>query len=400
MTHTTTIPMLAVTSYRSWNDFFEWAQRLVRGTDDSNDELKELAKELSADRKSDVEKIRAVYDYAANLRYVAIHIGANAFRPHTATSVLAKQYGDCKDKATLIISLLREMNIPSQLVLVARSRSFDDSFPGFQFNHAVAAVPQPEGTLWLDATDECCPFGMMPPGDAGQKALIFRKDKNTFEQIPYYNQGYKAETLCQVDLKLEPSGIASGKLHIEFAGLTEYSWRGMLRHKTVAETEKKFVLSLRSLFHGIVVNKVSFNDPSSLSTPLTADVEFQVPLYDPQSKNLSLPLFYPALSQNLDIWKRSHAFEFNEGYPDRFIQQIKVSLPFKQKAGPKLIYQKALPQFFSAQMETEFQANELLRTVTIDLKNPIIPAQKLSELREALDAWTVEVHKPANIQPE
>jgi hypothetical protein len=398
--HTTITPMLAMTSYKNWNEFFEWAERLMRGTDDTNDELKETAQELSAHCKTDTEKIQAVYDYVANLRYVAIEIGANAFRPHTATSVLAKQYGDCKDKANLIVSLLREMNIPANLVLVARSKSFDDAFPGFQFNHAVAALPRPEGTFWLDATDECCPYGMMPPGDPGQKALIFKKDKNTFEAIPCYNQGYKPETICDVNLKLQPSGVASGTLHIEFAGLAEYSWRGLLRHKTLAETEKKLVINLRSLFPGIVVQKISISDSTSLSTPLTADIEFQAPLYDPKSKNISIPLFYTALSDDLDVWKRNHAFELNEGYPDRFIQQIKITLPFKQKTAEKVVYQKNLPNFFSAQMETEFQSNELLKTFTIDLKNPNIPTQKLSELREALDAWTFEVHKPTNIQPE
>ena len=51
-----------------------------------------------------------------NIRYVAIEVGIGGFQPHPAADVFAHQYGDCKDKATLLSTMLKQIGIDSYYV--------------------------------------------------------------------------------------------------------------------------------------------------------------------------------------------------------------------------------------------------------------------------------------------
>ena len=76
--------------------------------------IKATVNNLIASKATDDEKARAIYDWVANrTRYVGLEFGLSAFRPHTATEVHDKRYGDCKDKANLLITMLGLAGIKS-----------------------------------------------------------------------------------------------------------------------------------------------------------------------------------------------------------------------------------------------------------------------------------------------
>ena len=143
-----------------------------------------------------MEKMRRDFEFVSALRYVAIEIGVQGFRPRTPAQVLANRYGDCKDKANLLIALLRCQEIDARFVLLNRGSATDVRFPSWQFNHAIAYVPkapaagQPED-MWLDSTDGVTPFGYVPPGDFGRDGLVFSQDTAEFKKVT----GSSAETV-------------------------------------------------------------------------------------------------------------------------------------------------------------------------------------------------------------
>jgi hypothetical protein len=116
--------------------------------------------------------VQALYNYVTSLRYVAVPMGVNSFRPHAASSVLEHQFGDCKDKANVFNALLHSQKIEAHLVLVPRFSQAHEDIPGLSFNHAISRVTLGGETLWLDTTDDVCRFGMLPPGDPGRKVLV------------------------------------------------------------------------------------------------------------------------------------------------------------------------------------------------------------------------------------
>ena len=177
-------PALLISTFPDWPSFANWYSRITRLVDEVTPELAEKANELTRDARSDREKVLAIYNYVAGLRYIAVEMGVNSLRPHAAANVLKNQFGDCKDKANLFNTLLRSQNIDAHLVLVPRFAQAHEAVPGLAFNHAISRVTLGNETIWVDTTDDVCRFGMLPPGDPGRKVLVIDGKTAALTQLP------------------------------------------------------------------------------------------------------------------------------------------------------------------------------------------------------------------------
>ncbi len=160
-------PILAISTFPDWTAFAEWCRRIIHEADTITPEITAQAQELVKGAKGDREKIAAVTQFVTNFRYVSIPLGVNAYRPHAAANILRSRYGDCKDKANLLNTMLNSLGYKTSLVLVPRFEQAYDDLPGFGFNHAISQVQLDGKTLWIDSTDDVCRIGLLPPGDPG-----------------------------------------------------------------------------------------------------------------------------------------------------------------------------------------------------------------------------------------
>ena len=118
-----TSPYLHVSTYASWNDVGAWYWHLVEESLTADDEVRRTARGLVKRGMSDADRARAVYDFVVkSTRYVGLEFGIHGYKPYKVTQVLARRFGDCKDKAALTIALLREVGVPAELVLVRTRR--------------------------------------------------------------------------------------------------------------------------------------------------------------------------------------------------------------------------------------------------------------------------------------
>jgi hypothetical protein len=387
-------PRLAVSGYRSWDEYSDWARRLMRGTDEVTPEVERKARELTAGLATDEAKIKALYDEVADLRYIALEGGANAWRPRFADSVLLQQYGDCKDKANLLVTLLRAAGITGHLALVRRAAPFTEELPGCHFNHAIMAVERPDGLLWLDPTDEVCPFGMLPPGDAGQRALLFTGDTAAFHTVPAYHAGYDHETRCEADLALAADGrTARGTVRLAFAGLQDYQWRSRLRHLPASEFRRALAAHAREVWPGVTVEAVDWTAPRSLAEPLRAELTITLPAADPATGAIRLPGPWLPLAGELDAWPRRTPQAVNGGYPLAFRQVVTLRHP------PELaltIAEHPLPDDSPAQLQVgdAVEPGLVRRTSTLALDSGVVSPAAIPALRRALDAWQASVARP------
>jgi hypothetical protein len=177
-------PRLVFSTFSDWKAFAGWFDRISRLTDEVTPEISGKALELTRDAKSEHEKVLALYNYVTGLRYVAVPLGINSFRPHAAANVLQNQFGDCKDKANLFNALLHSLKIDAQLVLVPRFSQAHETVPGLAFNHAISRVTLGGQTIWADTTEDICRFGFLPPGDAGRNVLVVGPDASGLMQLP------------------------------------------------------------------------------------------------------------------------------------------------------------------------------------------------------------------------
>lgn len=101
-----------LTTFKNWEEVGNWWGTLAEPEAAVTPAIQEKAKELTAGLWSDGDKTRAIYKYVSmKFRYISISFGAGRYRPHMAEEVLTNQYGDCKDKHTLLTALLKAAGI-------------------------------------------------------------------------------------------------------------------------------------------------------------------------------------------------------------------------------------------------------------------------------------------------
>ena len=171
-----------ITSLDSWDKLMEWYGTLIREQDYVTPEIEEKTKALLRGAWSRKEKIKRLYEYVAtNIDYVGIELGIWAIKPHSAPEIFKEGYGDCKDKTTLLSTMLSAVGIQSYPVLISAGESSRvvREIPSLSyFNHMILAVEKNDngGLIWLDATAETCAFGDLPASDQDRWALIVNPD--------------------------------------------------------------------------------------------------------------------------------------------------------------------------------------------------------------------------------
>ena len=171
-----------ISSLESWDKLMEWYGTLIREQDHVTPEIEQKTKDLLRGAWSRKEKIKRLYEYVAtNIDYVGIELGIWAIKPHSAPEIFKEGYGDCKDKTTLLSTMLSAVGIQSYPVLISAGESSRviREIPSLSyFNHMILAVEEngTSGLIWLDATAETCAFGDLPASDQDRWALIVNPD--------------------------------------------------------------------------------------------------------------------------------------------------------------------------------------------------------------------------------
>src|SRR5215813_3681493 len=191
MTITFFSPTVQGRTYSSWSELGNWYTQLTSGRRELTPAIQEQAKKLTAPSPDAMAKIRALAAYVqSRVRYVAVEIGIGGYQPHPAGEILSKSYGDCKDKATLLSSLLKALSIESYYVVVHTERSVftESTRPTLGFNHVILAIALPPGAeskglgavlvhprlgklLIFDPTSEFTPLGSLPASEQESYAL-------------------------------------------------------------------------------------------------------------------------------------------------------------------------------------------------------------------------------------
>ncbi|WP_437276960.1 DUF3857 domain-containing protein [Sorangium sp. So ce375] len=214
-----------VSTFKSWDELGSWYWGLAREQFDVDDEVRKRVREITKNLADDRSKVRAIYKYATETRYVALEFGIDGIRPRRCAQTLARGWGDCKDKATLIVTMLREIGIPATIVLV-RTRMRGDIEPEpaslAPFDHAIAYVPSLD--LYLDGTAEHSGSTELPIMDRGAVALQINEGKPKLVRLP--EPAPDASVVHRtVDIAVSADGSAQLGVDIQVSGASAPEWR-------------------------------------------------------------------------------------------------------------------------------------------------------------------------------
>jgi tetratricopeptide (TPR) repeat protein len=215
-----------VSTYKDWKDLGRWYWGLVKGQFDLDDETRRLAREVAKGAKTDQEKVRAVYDWVVkNTRYVALEFGIYGYKPRRCVQTVTRGWGDCKDKATVIVTLLEELGVPSTIVILRTQLrgDFRSNVPSLAaFDHAIVYVPSLN--LYLDGTAEYTGSTELPDMDSGALALLVNKGDAKLTRVP--ERDAKKNLLTRtVTAVVSATGDAKLDLGFETLGSEASDWR-------------------------------------------------------------------------------------------------------------------------------------------------------------------------------
>jgi tetratricopeptide (TPR) repeat protein len=214
-----------VSTFKTWDEVGKFYWGLAKDQFDVDDEVRKKVRELTKGLKDDAAKVKAIYRYATELRYVALEFGIEGIRPRRASQTMARGWGDCKDKATLIVTMLREIGIPSTIVLVrTQMRGGMESEPASlaPFDHAIAYVPSLD--LYLDGTAEHTGSTELPVMDREAFALQINEGKAKLVRLP--QAGPEATSVKRaVDVTLAADGSAQLSTDTTVSGAFAPEWR-------------------------------------------------------------------------------------------------------------------------------------------------------------------------------
>ncbi len=288
-------PDVQLTTFVSWEQIGLWYAGLEKDRRAPSPEVRAKAAELTKGLDNDLDKVQALYDYVAkNFRYVSLSLGLGRYQPHASGDVLHNQYGDCKDKHTLLASLLEAEGLHASSVLINSSRKLDPDVPSpSQFDHVITLLPMkaPNEEVWMDTTSEVAPFRLLAFTLRDKLALVIPANgKPHLEETPADTPMPDSE-ISEVDGRINMIGKLEAHVHYTFRGDEELMLRSIFRRVPEAQWQR-VVENVNAGMGGDITN-LKISDPAATREPFTMSYDVSRPNFLDWSKkksDLTLPL--------------------------------------------------------------------------------------------------------------
>ena len=281
----------------SWDGIARWYAALAVNRRAPTPEIISKVREMTSGKTDFDSKLRAIAGFMqSEIRYVAIEIAIGGFQPHPASEVFHYRYGDCKDKATLLSSMLQEAGIRSEFVLVDTRRGMvDPALPSPYFDHAILAIELPDaiqakayqsvitaksGKLYLifDPTDEVTPLGTLRGELQDTYALLVTDSGGEMIHTPLMPP--VTNLVARTGrFTLAADGTLSGEISETRGGDSAASSRAMLLYSTEKERTEHFERALGDSLKGFSLHDTSIEHLNDLQENLRLKLMFTAPGY-------------------------------------------------------------------------------------------------------------------------
>jgi len=393
----------ALNSNADWNMMGKWYFNLVGDRVNASPEIKQQVAKITAG-KTTLQQMQAIAQFAQHdVRYVSIDLGIGGFQPHSAPDVFSHRYGDCKDKATLVRSMLHEIGVDSYHVLINATRgSVTGEMPAHNgFNHAITAIKLPDGLtdpslfatiqhpklgrlLFFDPTNELIPFGQLPGYLQANYGLLVTPGGGELIQLPQ-----EPSTMNSIQrtakLTLDTTGTLSGEVTETRQGERAAEQRWRLRTVTKDTDRIKPIEELLSsslstfhITHATLVNLQQTNQPFGYT------YSFESPSYAKNAGDLLLvrPRVFGNKASGFLETKEPRKFPIELEEPTRDTDTFEITIPAGYAVDDLPPPVDADYSFASYHSKTVVNGNVVGYTRTFEVKELSVPVEKAGDLRK------------------
>ncbi|HEY2823189.1 MAG TPA: DUF3857 and transglutaminase domain-containing protein [Candidatus Acidoferrum sp.] len=413
-------------TFASWRDMGVWYNDLTRGRRDASSDINQRTTALTSSSKLVLAKMRSIADFIQrDIRYVGIELGIGGFQPHPATDVFAHRYGDCKDKVTLMSSMLKSVGVDSYYVLINTERgSVAPEMPAHVggFDHAILAIKLPDGLsdgalvavtqhpklgrlLFFDPTDELTPFGSLRGALQANYGLLVTEDGGELLELP---QLADATTGIRrsAKLKLTAAGTLSGDFVEVRVGDSAARERYLLKSVTKDADRIKPVENVLSnslpTYH---ITHASLLNLDRIELPFQFDYSVVADNYAQSTGGLLIVRMRVVGNESSGLLETKEARKYPVVFygPRRDSDTVEIAMPPGYEV-------EDLPEpvsvdygFASYHSKTEVAGNALQYSRTLEIREPSVPLSKVNDLKTlyrviAADERNTAVLRPAGKQ--
>lgn len=411
----TLVPTLALTfvpptaspkPHRTWDDVALWYDALAASRRAATPSMREKTKELAGAATEPLEKMRALGKFAQHdIRYVAIEIGIGGYQPHVAQETFANRFGDCKDKVTLLMAMLREAGLDSYYVLVNTSRGVvEKDSPSMRwFNHVIAAIPLPPGVdgkllhatvvhpklgrlLLFDPTSELTPFGELPSYLQDSRGLLVTSGGGAMLDFAAHAPAVSSLTR-NAKLTLGSDGTLTGTIGEVRTGSIAAAYRAMLQGTSPKEQTQMMEQRLANHLQNFAMRDLVIENLDDITKDLVVRFSFAATGYARRTAGMLLVrprVIGTAGEPTIDLKDRPYGF-MTSG-PSLIVDEVEIALP------PGVVAEE-LPEATNVSTPTlaytstsTFEAGKLRYRRRYELRRFDVPREGIEELNRAFAA--------------
>ncbi len=366
-------------SLNSWEEFGMWSYTLNKNRDVLPEELKNRVEELTKDAGNNREKAKILYEYMQNrTRYVSVQLGIGGWQTFPAEYVDKNGYGDCKALSNYMYSMLKQVGIKSNYVLVKAGSSSSDiitDFPSNQFNHAILCIPQPNDTIWLECTSQKQPFGFLGTFTDNRHVLLVDEEGGKLIKTPEYPKEVNSR-IRKMNVDVDINGNATITMKTVFKGLSFEDRFGIEEHSL---KDQKDILHDIYDISGMDFTSIKYKVDKDEIPTITENIEMRViKMASISSKRMFVKVnLFSGLNVPEKNSERKLPFKIKRGYTR--IDSIHINIP----AGYEV---EALPseknydtKFGSYNIKVEASNKTILYVRTLIIEKGTFPASDYQE---------------------
>jgi tetratricopeptide (TPR) repeat protein len=271
------LPDIAWTNFHSWAEVGAWYRSLEGSRTEPDADIRARVAALTVGKSTNEEKARVLYGFVGSqVRYIGVAFGVGRYQPHTAGDVLSNQYGDCKDKTTLLISMLAAANIPADAVLIGASVTFNEAVPSpGSFNHAINLAHVDGKPVWLDSTAEVAPYQLLMSLIRGKKALVIPAVGEAHIETTPIDPPFPSLIEVKAVGTLDDQGTSHSHFVMDLRGLDEVLYREAVRTVSPAQWDQLMQNASQAMSFAGKVNNAQFAKPDDTAIPYHVSYDYQ-----------------------------------------------------------------------------------------------------------------------------
>ena len=286
------LPDLSWTSWRNWQEIGDWYASLAKDRVAVTPEIQSKVQELIQGKTSDDAKIEAIYDYVSlQVRYIGVAFGIGRYQPHAAETVFENQYGDCKDKDTLLQTMLKAAGYDAWPALIGSSRKLHPELPSpEQFDHVITVVQRGDSVIWLDSTPEVAPYRLLTFALRDKQALVIPTSGEPKLMRTPADGPFPFTTEYSAIASLDSDGTLTGHISFTVRGDTEVLFRAAYRATPRAQWQQLAQNMSQAMGFAGTVSDVDVSRPDRTDDPFSFSWKYDRKEYADWSDHRILPL--------------------------------------------------------------------------------------------------------------